>query len=43
VRTIDWAACNAADDRLGFATSGEIAAFWGFVRTEEAGEWLLWR
>lgn len=37
-RTIDWA-CNAALDRLGFATSGEIAAFWGMVRPEEATEW----
>ena len=37
-RTIDWA-CNAALDRLGFATSGEIAAFWGMVRPEEAKGW----
>lgn len=36
--TIDWA-CNAALDRLGFATSGEIAAFWGKVRPEEAKAW----
>ena len=37
-QTIDWA-CNAALDRLGFATSGEIAAFWGIVRPEEAKTW----
>ncbi|SFG73056.1 hypothetical protein SAMN04488020_103318 [Palleronia marisminoris] len=36
--TIAWA-CNAALDRLGFATSGEIAAFWGMVRPEEAKAW----
>lgn len=35
---IDWA-CNAALDRLGFATSGELAAFWGIVRPEEAKDW----
>lgn len=38
-RTIDWA-CDAALDRLGFATSGEIAAFWGMVRPEEAKSWV---
>ncbi len=37
-QTIDWA-CNAALDRLGFATAGEIAAFWGIVRPEEAKTW----
>ncbi len=36
--TIDWA-CNAALDRLGFATSGEIAAFWATVKPEEAKAW----
>lgn len=36
--TIDWA-CNAALDRLGFATSGELAAFWDTVRPEEAKDW----
>ncbi len=36
--TIDWA-CNAALDRLGFATSGEIAAFWAKVTPEEAKAW----
>ncbi|MDP3341380.1 winged helix-turn-helix domain-containing protein [Frigidibacter sp.] len=36
--TIDWA-CNAALDRLGFATSGEIAAFWAKVTPAEARAW----
>ncbi|MEZ5910939.1 MAG: crosslink repair DNA glycosylase YcaQ family protein [Paracoccaceae bacterium] len=36
--SIDWA-CNAALDRLGFATSGEIAAFFDLVRPEEARGW----
>ncbi|WP_127901371.1 winged helix-turn-helix domain-containing protein [Solirhodobacter olei] len=36
--TIDWA-CNAAIDRLGFATSGEIAAFFATVSPEEAKRW----
>ena len=35
---IDWA-CNAALDRLGFATSGEIAAFWDKVSAAEAKAW----
>ncbi|MWD28266.1 winged helix-turn-helix domain-containing protein [Aquicoccus sp. SCR17] len=36
--TLDWA-CNAALDRLGFATSGEIAAFWDKLRPAEARAW----
>ncbi len=36
--SIDWL-CNAALDRLGFATSGEIAAFWDTVTAAEAKEW----
>lgn len=36
--TIDWK-CNAALDRLGFATSGEIAAFWDTVTAAEARQW----
>lgn len=36
--TIDWA-CRAALDRLGFGTSGEIAAFWAKVGPEEAKVW----
>ncbi|MEM9010953.1 MAG: crosslink repair DNA glycosylase YcaQ family protein [Pseudomonadota bacterium] len=35
---IDWA-CTSALDRLGFATSGEIAAFWAAVTPEEAKAW----
>lgn len=38
--TIDWL-CNAALDRLGFATSGEIAAFWGTVAPAEAKSWCV--
>ncbi|RBW55010.1 winged helix-turn-helix domain-containing protein [Ruegeria sp. A3M17] len=36
--TVDWL-CNAALDRLGFATSGELAAFWDTVTTSEAKSW----
>lgn len=36
--SIDWL-CNAALDRLGFATSGEISAFWDIVRPDEAKAW----
>ena len=36
--TIDWA-CNAALDRLGFATSGELAAFWALITPAEAKTW----
>lgn len=36
--SIDWL-CNAALDRLGFATSGEIAAFWDIVTPAEARAW----
>lgn len=36
--TVDWA-CNAALDRLGFATTGELAAFWALVTPEEARAW----
>lgn len=36
--TIEWA-CAAALDRLGFATSGEIAAFWDLVTPAEAKAW----
>ncbi|MBS0126335.1 winged helix-turn-helix domain-containing protein [Thetidibacter halocola] len=37
--SIDWL-CHAALDRLGFATSGEIAAFWDIVTPTEAKDWL---
>lgn len=36
--TLDWA-CNAALDRLGIATSGELAAFWDLIRPDEARDW----
>ena len=36
--TIEWA-CGAALDRLGFATSGELAAFWNIVTPAEAKVW----
>ncbi|MFY2824252.1 winged helix-turn-helix domain-containing protein [Ruegeria sp. MALMAid1280] len=36
--TVDWL-CNAALDRLGFATSGELAAFWDTVSVAEAKTW----
>lgn len=36
--TINWC-CNGALDRLGFATSGEIAAFWAHVSATEARAW----
>ena len=35
---IDWA-CRSALERLGLATSGEIAAFWDLVSAEEAKAW----
>jgi hypothetical protein len=37
--TVNWL-CNAALDRLGFATSGELAAFWDTVSAAEAREWV---
>ncbi|WP_368185301.1 winged helix-turn-helix domain-containing protein [Aestuariibius sp. HNIBRBA575] len=36
--TIDWC-CRQALTRLGFATSGEIAAFWDIVTPAEAKSW----
>ncbi|WP_417668100.1 winged helix-turn-helix domain-containing protein [Roseibium sp.] len=36
--TIDWA-CSEAMSRLGFATSGEIAAFFDLVTPQEAKDW----
>lgn len=36
---VDWA-CGAALDRLGFATSGEMAAFWDLVTPQEARGWV---
>lgn len=37
-QSIDWL-CSEALDRLGFATSGEIAAFWATVTPQEAKDW----
>jgi uncharacterized protein YcaQ len=36
--TVDWA-CRTAIDTLGFATSGEVAAFYALVTPVEAREW----
>ncbi|WP_112311656.1 winged helix-turn-helix domain-containing protein [Pseudogemmobacter bohemicus] len=36
--TTDWA-CRSALDRLGFATSGEIAAYWRAISSSEAQAW----
>ncbi len=36
---VEWA-CAAALDRLGFATSGELAAFWNIVTPAEAKTWV---
>lgn len=36
---VDWA-CRAALDRLGFATSGELAAFFALVTPAEAKDWV---
>ena len=36
---VDWA-CREALARLGFATHGEIAAFWALVSPEEAKAWV---
>ncbi|MGY9054378.1 MAG: winged helix-turn-helix domain-containing protein [Alphaproteobacteria bacterium] len=35
---VDWA-CSTALDRLGFATPGELAAFWGAISVAEAAAW----
>ncbi|HEX9767537.1 MAG TPA: crosslink repair DNA glycosylase YcaQ family protein, partial [Kiloniellales bacterium] len=35
---VDWA-CRGALERLVFATSGELAAFWGAVTPAEAAHW----
>ncbi|MCO5731071.1 winged helix-turn-helix domain-containing protein [Rhizobium sp. SSA_523] len=37
---VDWA-CRAALARLGFATSGEIAAFFDLISPKEAKEWVI--
>ena len=38
--TIDWC-CRGALDRLGFATHGELAAFWAHITPAEAKTWCL--
>ncbi len=38
--TLDWA-CGAALDKLGFATSTEISAFWDLATKAEAKAWAL--
>ncbi|MEM7722955.1 MAG: crosslink repair DNA glycosylase YcaQ family protein [Pseudomonadota bacterium] len=38
--TVDWA-CSAALDRLGFATSGELAKFWDLITPAEAKAWVV--
>lgn len=35
---VDWS-CRAALDRLGFATSGDLAAFWDLITPAEAKDW----
>lgn len=37
---VDWA-CRQALTRLGFATRGEIAAFWALLTPGEVDEWLM--
>jgi uncharacterized protein len=37
---VDWA-CRSALERLGFATSGEIAAFWNLVTPQEVRTWVV--
>ncbi len=36
---VDWA-CRSALEKLGFATSGEIADFWEIVTPQEAKDWV---
>lgn len=38
-QTTDWC-CNGALDRLGFATPGELAAFWAHISPAEAKAWV---
>ncbi|MDO6730204.1 crosslink repair DNA glycosylase YcaQ family protein [Marinovum sp. 2_MG-2023] len=39
-QTIDWF-MRGALDRLGFATSGDLAAFWDIVTAKEARDWCI--
>ena len=36
---VDWA-CRSALQRLGFATRGEIAAFWDLLKPDEVAAWI---
>ena len=36
--TVDWA-CSSALDRLGFGSSGEIAAYWALISPKAARDW----
>ncbi|WP_223477479.1 winged helix-turn-helix domain-containing protein [Oricola indica] len=36
---VDWA-CRSALSRLGFATRGEIAAFWDLLKPDEVAAWI---
>ncbi|MEJ6395448.1 crosslink repair DNA glycosylase YcaQ family protein [Gymnodinialimonas sp. 2305UL16-5] len=38
-KIVDWA-CSAAMDRLGFATSGELAAFFDLIKPDDAKAWV---
>ncbi|WP_299701410.1 crosslink repair DNA glycosylase YcaQ family protein [uncultured Tateyamaria sp.] len=38
--TVDWC-CREALDRLGFATHGELAAFWDHISPAEAKDWCI--
>jgi uncharacterized protein YcaQ len=38
--TTDWA-CRSALSHLGFATSGELAAYWAAITPEQAKDWAL--
>jgi uncharacterized protein YcaQ len=38
--TVDWACANALE-RLGFATPGELAAFWDMISPAQAKEWAI--
>lgn len=40
--SIDWA-CRSAMERMGFATSGEVAAFWAKITPDEARAWCAAR
>ncbi|GAB1364982.1 crosslink repair DNA glycosylase YcaQ family protein [Rhodobacter sp.] len=37
--TVDWA-CRSALDRLGFGTSGDLAAYWAIISPDQAKAWV---